>query len=158
MDPNKKKTRHYRRSHFIAKLPEDYLFSPSHSWVEHRKDEGVCRIGLTRFATRMLGDMVDFGLEKQEGDAVKPGQIIGWVEGFKAISDVYCTAEGTFLRYNPELDRNIELIDKDCHFGGWLYEVKGNPDPRCMNVDDYTNVLDTTIDKILEGQKDQEIQ
>lgn len=148
----KKPTRHYRRSHFVAKLPLHHLFSPSHAWVEYDDSQGICRIGLTRFATRMLGDMVDFGFEKKEGDPVKSGQILGWVEGFKAISDVYCTADGTFLRYNPELDKNIEAIDKDCHFTGWLYEVKGTPDPQCMEVEEYVAVLDKTIDKILENE------
>jgi len=31
--------------------------------------------------------------ETQPGARVEPGQIIGWVEGFKAISDLFCVAE-----------------------------------------------------------------
>ena len=44
----------------------------------------------------MLGEMVDHGFETADNSRVEPGQIVGWVEGFKAISDVYCVATGKF--------------------------------------------------------------
>ena len=87
MEASRPKTLHYKRSRFVTQLPLDYLYGPSHSWIA-RQGDGTWRVGLTKFATRMLGEMVDHGFELEVGAPVAPGQIIGWVEGFKAISDV----------------------------------------------------------------------
>lgn len=155
MESGKPKTIFYKRSHFVTHLPETYLYSPSHYWLAPH-DGDLWRIGLTKFATRMLGEMVDDGFELQPGAAVSPGQIVGWVEGFKAMSDVYCVADGEFCGTNPALKERIALIDKDCYGAGWLYAVKGKADARCVDVQAYIAILDKTIDKILEKQKTQE--
>ena len=147
----------YKRSHFVTHLPVDYLYSPSHCWIA-RQAEGVWQVGLTRFATRMLGEMVDHGFEIAADAPVQPGQVLGWVEGFKAISDVYCIAAGHFGGGNPALREQISLIDKAPYEAGWLYRVQGQPDSRCMDVQAYRALLDKTIDKILEKQKAEEIQ
>jgi glycine cleavage system H protein len=138
----------YKRSHFVTHLPVDFLYSRSHFWLA-RQGDGSWHIGLTRFATRMLGDMVDHGFEKEAGSAVKPGDIVGWVEGFKAISDVYCVAEGEFLGVNPALREQIALIDREPYAGGWLYAVRGEPDAKCLDVRGYRDHLDRAIDLIL---------
>jgi glycine cleavage system H protein len=156
MNIGRPKSLHYKRSHFATQLPVDYLYSPSHCWIA-REGEGVWRIGLTKFATRMLGEMVDHGFETEPDSPVEPGQIVGWVEGFKAISDLFCIAKGEFAGRNPALKEKISLIDKEPYGGGWLYMVKGNPDARCVDVHTYKNILDKTIDKILEKQIDDEI-
>jgi len=153
----KSKTLHYRRSHFVTRLPVDYLYSPSHCWLDRRNESGLWRVGITKFASRMLGEMVDFGFELKPDTPVKTGQIIGWLEGFKAISDAYCVVEGTFAGSNPALEKKIGFIDKDPYQKGWLYEAKGESDAKCMNVDAYVAVLDKTIDKILENQRADEI-
>ncbi len=145
----------YRRSHFVTHLPVSYRYSASHSWIAP-EGEGLWRVGLTRFATRMLGDMVDFGFELSLGSEVRTGEILGWVEGFKAISDIYCIADGTFEGINPALREKISLISKDCYGAGWLYVVEGVPDPQCLDVESYRQLLDKTIDKILEKQKSDE--
>src|SRR3982750_2199955 len=106
------KTLHYRRSHFVTQLPVDYLYSPSHSWIA-RQEGDLYRVGLTKFATRMLGEMVDHGFEAKPGDDVDLGQVIGWVEGFKAISDLFCVATGTFRESNATLKEKISLVSKD---------------------------------------------
>ncbi len=106
----------------------------------------------------MLGEMVDHGFEIEPGAAVRPGQIVGWIEGFKAISDLYCIATGRFLGGNPGLRQKIGLVDKDPYGEGWLYEVEGNPDAHCMGVEAYRDLLDETIDRILEKQKGERIE
>ena len=150
-------TLQYKRSHFVTHLPVDYLYSPSHSWMA-RQEEGLWRVGITKFAVRMLGEMVDHGFELEAEVAVEPGQIIGWIEGFKAISDLFCIGKGHFASGNPALKDKITLVNKDCYGAGWLYMLKGIPDTRCMDVHGYRQVLDKTIDKILEKQKSEEIQ
>ena len=101
----------------------------------------------------MLGDMVDHGFEVEANASVAVGQIVGWVEGFKAISDVYCVAAGTFLGSNPLLRERISLIDKHPYADGWLYAVRGVPDEKCLDVNGYRDHLDRAIDLILSKQK-----
>ena len=104
----------------------------------------------------MLGEMVDLGFSLDLDAPIVSGQIIGWVEGFKAISDIFCIAEGQFAGANPQLKDQIDLINREPYDNGWLYAVKGKPDAKCVDVDGYTALLDRTIDKILEKQKAEE--
>lgn len=152
MDSARPKTLPYKRSHFATQLPVEYLYSPSHAWIA-RQDETHWRVGLTKFATRMLGEMVDHGFEAELGAAVQPGQIVGWVEGFKAISDLFCIADGHFAGGNPALKERINLLSKEPYGAGWLYLVRGKPDAKCVDVQSYRDILDKTIDRILEKQK-----
>ena len=155
MSADKPATLYYKRSHFVTHLPVSYRYSRSHFWLSEQTD-GEWRIGLTRFATRMLGEMVDHGFESEAGATVRVGQIVGWVEGFKAISDVYCIAEGVFLGGNRALKEQISLIDKTPYDAGWLYAVRGTPDAKCLDVHAYREHLGRTIDLILAKQKTEE--
>jgi glycine cleavage system H protein len=152
VNTGKPATLFYKRSHFVTHLPLDCLYSRSHFWLARQADD-TWRVGLTRFATRMLGDMVDHGFDTPVDAPVAVGQIIGWVEGFKAISDVYCVGAGTFLGTNPALKENIALIDKHPYAEGWLYALRGQPDERCLDVHGYRDHLDRAIDLILSKEK-----
>ena len=111
MDNDPAKTLAYKRANFSTHLPVDYLYSPSHLWIA-RVEADYWRVGLTKFATRMLGEMVDHGFEIEPGTPVQPGQIVGWVEGFKAISDLFCIASGQFAGSNPLLKEQITVINQ----------------------------------------------
>ena len=156
METEKPKTVHYKRSHFATQLPVDYLYSPSHCWIARQERDLWC-VGLTKFAVRMLGEMVDHGFSAEPGAPVRPGEVIGWIEGFKAISDLFCVAQGHFAGGNSLLKEKITVVNKDPYGAGWLYVVDGKPDSKCVDVHGYRAILDKTIDKILDKQK-QEIQ
>jgi glycine cleavage system H protein len=142
----------YKRARFVTSLPVDRLYSPSHFWIaEH--EAGVWRVGFTRFATRMLGEIVEHEFQVEVGASVQSGQIIGWIEGFKAISDIYSVAEGKFAGGNPALTEKVELLGKEPYDAGWLYAIEGKPDSRCTDVHGYVGLLDATIDKMLEKQE-----
>src|ERR1022692_4188203 len=138
-------TIYYKRARFLAHLPQDRRYTRSHGWLAQMQP-GVWRVGLTTFASRMLGDMVEFGFGAKVGDQVAIGQGIGWLEGFKAVSDIYSVAAGEFLRSNPAIESDITLVDSKPFGDGWLYEVRGEPDPESFDVHGYINLLDTTID------------
>lgn len=101
----------------------------------------------------MLGELVEYGFEVKSGDPVQVGQIIGWIEGFKAMSDLYCVVEGQFQGENPDLETKITLIHTDPYDRGWLYCVKGTPETNSVNVHGYVDILDRTIDEI-QGKQD----
>ncbi len=147
-------TSFYKRSTFVTHLPVTYLYSPSHYWLAlEQGTENQWRVGITKFAARMLGEIVDRQFEKAPGDPVKPGEIIGSIEGFKAISDVYCVGGGSFAGSNPALATQAELVTQDPYGAGWLYRFSGTPDAKCGDIESYRLLLDATIDRILEKQK-----
>jgi glycine cleavage system H protein len=138
----------YRRSRFATRLPVDRLYTPAHYWLVE-EEPGVWRVGLTGFATRMLGDLVEYGFSVKPGAAISVGQTIGWLEGFKAIADLYSVARGEFLGANEALAGDITLVESEPYKRGWLYRVRGEPaDPR-LDVQGYVELLDTTIDAML---------
>jgi len=146
-------TLYYRRARFSTRLPRERLYIRSHYWL-HRIEADVWRIGLTRFATRMLGDLVEFGFQVEMDAPVAAGQPIGWLEGFKAVSDIYCAATGQYVRANPDLERDAALVDNDPYDLGWLYEVRGEPEPERLDVQGYVILLDATIDRMISQTDD----
>jgi glycine cleavage system H protein len=148
-------TSFYKRSNFVTHLPVDFLYSPSHFWLQ-KLDATRWRVGFTKFATRMLGEIVEVRFEKQDGASLRSGEIVGSIEGFKAISDIYSCADGAFAGGNPALQSHIELVGKHPYDAGWLYEFTGTPDSKCVELAEYRGLLDSTIDRILEKQKSEE--
>jgi glycine cleavage system H protein len=148
-------TSFYKRSNFVTHLPVDCLYSPSHFWVRKLSDTRW-RVGFTKFATRMLGEIVEVRFEKSAGTPLKSGDIVGSIEGFKAISDIYCCADGAFAVSNTGLQSGIEKVGEDPYGAGWLYEFDGNPDHKCIPLQEYRGLLDATIDRILEKQQSEE--
>lgn len=138
---------HYKRSRFSTRLPWDRLYTASHFWVIEA-EPGHWRVGLTKFAHRMLGDIVDLEFEIAEGAAVEVGEIIGSLEGFKARTELYAVLRGTFLGGNPALATSLDVLDSDRYGAGWLYAVAGSPDPAALDAAGYAAVLDATIDKM----------
>ena len=149
MPDERQDTVYYKRSRFSSRLPADRLYTPSHFWAT-QVEPGVWRAGFTKFATRMLGELVEHGFQAKPGDRVTVGQPIGWVEGFKALTDLYCVIEGEFLGGNSALEKDVTLTDTDPYGQGWLYAVRGAPDANAVDVHGYTQLLDLTIDKMLE--------
>jgi len=151
--PGPQETVYYKRSRFSTRLPAGRLYTASHHWLAE-ESPGQWRVGFTKFATRMLGDLVEFGFDVKPGDPVQVGQAIGWVEGFKAVSDLYCVMAGEFSGSNPELDADITLLDADPYERGWIYRVLGTPEPVSVDVQGYVEILDLTIDRM--QKKEQE--
>lgn len=144
---------YYKRSRFSTQLPLGRFYTASHHWLAE-ESPGTWRVGFTKFATRMLGDLVEFGFDVKPGDHVDVGQTIGSVEGFKAISDLFSVMEGTFVGSNPELEADITLLDSDPYERGWLYRVSGRPEPASVDVQGYVEILDLTIDRMRKKQED----
>lgn len=139
---------HYSRSRFATRLYGDRLYTSGHYWLRKHEDD-LWRVGLTKFATRMLGDVVEFELEAKPGSPVTTGQTIGWLEAFKAVTDLYAVMPGTFEGPNAELEAEVALLQKDPYERGWIYAVRGTPGEQCVDLPGYTAVLDATIDTMM---------
>jgi glycine cleavage system H protein len=139
----------YNRVRFKTKIPGDRLYTASHYWMAPEEAPNTWRVGLTTFATRMLGEMVEHDLELPDDRTIQCGQIIGWMEGFKATSDIYAMIDGCFLEENPLLEDNLEALSERPHGKGWLYHASGDPEPTHYDATGYAAFLDETIDRML---------
>ena len=98
----------------------------------------------------MLGEIVEFDFEVRDGQSIKVGDEIGWIEGFKAMSDLYCVANGQFRGVNEAVAKDTSIVCARAYDDGWLYRIEGTPDPESVDVDGYISHLELTIDKMLE--------
>ena len=139
---------HYRRAKFSARLYRDRLYTAGHAWLK-REEGALWRVGFTNFAVRMLGDPVEMDFEVASGDAVDTGQEIGWIEGLKAVSDLYAPLTGIFRGGNAALLENLDMLRRDPFDKGWMFRIEGEPGPGCIDLDGYAAVLDVTLDRML---------
>ncbi|MDF1755976.1 MAG: glycine cleavage system protein H [Verrucomicrobiales bacterium] len=141
--------RKYKHSRFTARFPVEFRYSLSHYWMANQGD-GTWRVGFSKFATRMLGELVEARYDFEVGDVVKSGQEIGYVEGFKAASDLFCVMDGEFAGGNPILEVDACVVKSSPYVDGWLYAVKGDPEESSVDVDGYIDHLDKLINKMQE--------
>ena len=139
---------YYRRSRFTTRLPRDRRYSPAHYWL-FEESPGVWRVGLTKFATRMLGDIVEFELSVAPGANLNVGDEIGSIEGLKAVTSVFAAGSGVFMGEGSRLRQDVTLAESDPYGEGWLYRLQGTPAGDAVDVDGYVAILDATIDKML---------
>ena len=142
----------FRHAHFSARFPVDCRYAASHFWMRPADDGAggprLWRVGFTKFATRMLGELVELRLESPSGAAVSGGDRLGTVEGFKAVSDLFCVVDGTLEGANPALSAEACLTHSDPYGAGWLYEVEGEPAAGHLDVHGYVALLSETIDRL----------
>ena len=156
----------FRHAHFSARFPVDCLYTPSHFWM--RPADGAAgqpildaaaeaasgdtprlwHVGFTKFATRMLGELVEMVLEVKPGQTVAGGERLGTVEGFKAVSELFCVVDGTLQSANPALTAEACLTHSDPYGAGWLYAVQGTPTPGHLDVHGYIALLTATINQL----------
>jgi glycine cleavage system H protein len=139
---------YYRRSRFTTHLPRDRKYSPAHYWLLE-ESSGIWRVGLTKFATRMLGDIVEFEFSVTPGTNIAYGDAIGSIEGLKAVSSVFAAGSGRFLGEGAPLRADVTRAEFDPYGEGWLYRLQGDPAPDTVDVEQYVSILDATIDRMM---------
>jgi glycine cleavage system H protein len=144
---------YYHRSRFTTHLPVDRRYSPSHYWLLEEKP-GLWRVGLTKFATRMLGDIVEFEFSVSPGAEIGLGDEIGSIEGLKAVTSVFSAGTGQFRGEGDLLRKDVTLAESDPYGRGWLYRLQGEPGPDAVDVHGYVGILDATIDRMLASRHD----
>lgn len=101
--------------------PTEYLYSKDHEWLKIEED--TCRIGITEFAQRQLGDVVFVELP-EVGTVFSEHDAFGTVESVKAVAEVFTPLTGEVTAVNPELESSPELINTDPYGDGWLIELR----------------------------------
>jgi glycine cleavage system H protein len=144
----------YQRWRFATDLPAERRYTASHCWLAE-EPQGVWRVGLTKFAAWLLGDLVEYEFGVSAGSAVAVGQEIGWVEGLKSLTTIYSVAGGEFLDSGAEISGDITLIDSDPYQRGWLYRVRGKAAPDSVDVHGYIALLDEAVDGVMLARQDE---
>jgi len=142
----------YRRSRFATTLPLDRRYTSTHHWLLEEAP-GIWRVGFTEFGIRLLGDLVECAITAEAGAPVGLGQEIGLVEGFKAVTSLHSVAEGGFLGAGTDLRADVTFLETDPYERGWLYRVRGRPDPASVDVHGYVSMLDVDIDHYLRTRR-----
>jgi glycine cleavage system H protein len=145
----------FRHAHFSARFPVGLRYSPSHYWMSAADPsaaagdgEQIWRVGFTKFATRMLGELVEMVIDVDAGRPVRAGDRLGTVEGFKAVSDLFCVIDGSFVEGNPAINGEACLTHSDPYGAGWLYAARGLPGAGHLDVHGYIAFLAETIDRL----------
>lgn len=140
----------YARCKFSTTLPKAYHYTAAHFWLARQAEPDLWRVGFTKFAVRMLGDFVEMDFKVSPGATIELADELGTFEGLKAVTTLFSVADGQFVRANPALAEHGELAHDDPYRRGWLYEVRGTPDPASVEVTGYIEILDTVITKMQE--------
>jgi glycine cleavage system H protein len=107
-------------------VPNDLLYTEDHEWV--RQEGNLVTVGITQFAVDQLGDVTQVDLPN-EGEVLKPHEVLGSVESVKAVSDVYAPVSGKVVKVNSPLQDSPEYVNEEPYDGGWMAQIElTNPD------------------------------
>ena len=96
-------------------------FTDQHEWI--RVDGGEGAVGITRYATEQLGDVVYIELPKI-GSSIAKGAEAAVVESVKAASEIYAPAGGTVTAVNEALNDDPAKVNADPEGEGWFFKLK----------------------------------
>jgi glycine cleavage system H protein len=96
-------------------------YTDQHEWIRVEGDEGT--VGVTRFATEQLGDVV-FVETPSEGKVLARGDEAAVVESVKAASEVYAPVGGTVTAANGALVGEPATVNADPEGEGWFFKIK----------------------------------
>lgn len=96
-------------------------FTDQHEWVRLDGDEAT--IGITKYATEQLGDVVFVELP-EKGRKVGAGGEAAVVESVKAASEVYAPVSGEVTASNAALVEDPAKVNADPEGEGWFFKLK----------------------------------
>lgn len=102
-------------------VPANLKYSNDHEWC--RVEGDVAYIGITDFAQDQLGDIV-FVDVPTVGENLAAGEVFGSIEAVKTVSDAFTPVSGEVLEFNPEVDADPALVNKDPYGAGWMIKVQ----------------------------------
>jgi len=96
-------------------------FTDQHEWVRLDGDEAT--VGITRYATEQLGDVVYVELP-DKGRKVGLGGEAAVVESVKAASEVYAPISGEVTASNAALAEDPAKVNADPEGEGWFFKLR----------------------------------
>ncbi|MSR19842.1 MAG: glycine cleavage system protein GcvH [Gemmatimonadetes bacterium] len=107
----------------MSKIPKELYYTEEHEYLRPTEEEGVYVVGITDYAQGELGDVVFVELP-DTGVSLDKLQVFGTIEAVKAVSDLYCPAQGVVVDVNVDLDDDPSLVNSDPYGAGWMIRLK----------------------------------
>ena len=131
----------------MPEIPADLRYTSDHMWVR-RVAEGQVRVGVTDFAQRSLGDVVEV-TSPRAGDAIEAGAACGDIESVKSVNDLIAPVAGTVLASNAKLAEQPGLVNADPYGDGWLFDAAAAP---ALLDEQLATLLDADVYRALTGR------
>jgi glycine cleavage system H protein len=107
----------------------------------------VVPAGVTDFAQRALGDVVDVSLPGP-GGTVRAGEACGDIESVKSVNDLIAPVTGVVRARNDDLTSTPELVNTDPYGRGWMLEIEVDPSTLSQQL---ANLMDARAYRDLAG-------
>ncbi len=98
-------------------------FTDDHEWLRIEGDTAT--VGITKYATEQLGDIVFVELPEAGAELAK-GDPAAVVESVKAASDVYAPVGGEVIEGNQAVADDPALINREPEGEGWFFKLRLN--------------------------------
>lgn len=99
----------------------DTYFTKDHEWIKIENNTGI--VGITKYASEQLGDIVFVELP-EKGSQAEKGKDIAVVESVKAASEIYSPVSGIIIDTNENLNDAPEVVNEDPSGDGWFYKIE----------------------------------
>ncbi|MEC7734706.1 MAG: glycine cleavage system protein GcvH [Pseudomonadota bacterium] len=99
----------------------DTYFTKDHEWIKIENNTGI--VGITKYASEQLGDIVFVELP-EKGSQAEKGKDIAVVESVKAASEIYSPVSGIIVDTNENLNDAPEVVNEDPSGDGWFYKIE----------------------------------
>lgn len=122
-------------------VPANLKYSNDHEWCRIEGD--TAWIGITDFAQSQLGDIV-FVDVPTVGETLSAGDVFGSIEAVKTVSDAFIPVSGEVMEFNPAVDADPSVVNKDAYGEGWLIKVKMSDPSECdtlLTPEQYTELI-----------------
>ena len=95
-------------------------FTDDHEWLRIEGDTAT--VGITKYATEQLGDIVFVELPEAGAEFAK-GDAAAVVESVKAASDVFMPLDGTIAEVNQAIVDEPAKVNADPQGDGWFFRM-----------------------------------
>jgi glycine cleavage system H protein len=95
-------------------------FTDDHEWLRIEGDTAT--VGITKYATEQLGDIVFVELPEAGAELAK-GDPAAVVESVKAASDVFMPLDGTIAEVNGAIVDEPAKVNQDPQGDGWFFRI-----------------------------------
>jgi glycine cleavage system H protein len=122
-------------------IPVELKYTKDHEWISI--DGEIATVGITDFAQRELGDIVEV---ETVGETLEADEVFGTVEAVKTVSDLFLPVSGEILEFNEDLDVSPEDVNSDPYEKGWMIKLK------VADINDLEKLLDSNEYRELIGE------
>jgi glycine cleavage system H protein len=95
-------------------------FTDDHEWLRIEGDTAT--VGITRYATEQLGDIVFVELPEAGAEFAK-ADAVAVVESVKAASDVFMPLDGTIIEANQAIVDEPAKVNQDPQGDAWFFKM-----------------------------------